>query len=115
MMYRLSRWPLTLLATRGTAVKVTVMPIRKIHRQCVAVYGVGSDPIEGRFASRDMLRTHGLNLQDQSLIRRQIQGLVRNDDFAIEMRADGHDGTSPFQYRRNGAVFQEANETVTRP
>jgi hypothetical protein len=83
------------------------MPIRKIHWQRIAVDGVGRDPSQRRFLSRDDLSTHGLDLQDQSLIRRQIQRLVRDDDLAIEMCAHGHDATSLFQYRRNADVFQD--------
>ena len=106
MRYRRSKRPLPLFVLRRTAVEIAVMPIRKVHWQCVAVDGVGRDPSQRRLLSRDILATHGLDLEDQSLIRRQIQRLVRDDDFAIEMCTHGHSGTPLFQYRRNADVFQ---------
>ena len=66
------------------------MSVRKIHWQRLAVDGVGRDPSQRRFLSRADLATDGLDLQDQSLVRREIERLVGDDDLAIEMRVHGH-------------------------
>ena len=69
------------------------MALRKIGWQSVAIDRVCRDPGERRFLSRDILASDELDLQDQGLIRRQIERLVGDDYLAIEMRAHGHSGS----------------------
>src|ERR1035438_2172771 len=99
--YRRNRWPLPVCVLLGAAVEVMIVLIGQIGGQRVAVNRIGGDPRQRRILRLAVKR---LDLNDQGLIRPEVERLTRNDDLAIEMCVDRHEGSLSgdlFQYASN--------------
>src|ERR1017187_4198113 len=89
--YRRSRWPLPACLLLGAAVEVMIVLIGQIRGQRVAVNRIGGDPSQRRLFRLALKR---LPLNDEGLIRPEVEWLVWDDGLAIKMCVDRHDGSS---------------------
>jgi len=89
---KISLVPETASALLGAGVEIVIVLIGQIRRQCVAVSCVGGDPSQRRLFRLTLER---LYLNDQGLIRPEVERLVWNDDLAIEIGPDCHSQQPP--------------------
>src|ERR1017187_6689334 len=89
--YRRRRLPLPRPVLRGTAVEVMIVLIGQIRGQRVVLNRIGGDPSQRRLFRLALKR---LDLNDEGLIRPEVEWLVWDDGLAIKMCVDRHDGSS---------------------
>src|ERR1017187_5047019 len=90
--YRRSKWPLTARVLLSAAVEVMIVLIDQIGGQRVAVNRIGGDPCQRRLFRLALDR---LDLNDQGLIRTEVDRLIGDDGPAFKMCVDRHERLLP--------------------
>jgi len=92
-MYRRSKWPLTARVPLGVAIEVMIVLMGQIDGQGVVLNRIRRDPIQRRLLRLALDR---LDLNNEGLIRPEVERFVRNDNLAIEVCVDCQTGTRYF-------------------
>jgi hypothetical protein len=90
----------------GAIVEIIIVPVGEIGWQGDTINCVSSQPSQSGTIRFGRWCVDLLDLDDKSLVHRQVKGLVRDDDLAVEMRADRHVRVSAFIIPEGSSIQQ---------